>query len=89
MPEVEKEVEEQLREVVQELRAVHYRLLGIAASLGPGTERPVEEEAEGTAVRAMVECVLLDRIRPAIEDLTAAAEDLQEKPAGPNGPEPS
>ena len=86
MPEV-KEVEEQLREVVQELRAVHYRLLGIAASLGPGEAR--REEIEDTVVRGLVECVLLDRIRPAIEDLTAAAEDLHEKPAGPDVPERS
>jgi hypothetical protein len=82
MPEVEREAEEQLREVVQELRAVHYRLLGIAASLTPA-ERPAPEEAEGTAVRAVVECVLLDRIRPAIEDLAAAAADLREEPAEP------
>ena len=80
MPEA-KEVEEQLREVVQELRAVHYRLLGIAASLGPVEER--RDEAEETLVRGLVECVLLDRIRPAIEDLTNAAAELLDPPVEP------
>lgn len=78
--EPEREAEEQLRDVVQELRAVHYRLLGIAASLQPEPEEP-----EPAGVRARVECVLIDRIRPAIQDLSAAADDLQEPPEASGG----
>jgi hypothetical protein len=88
MSEVENEVQAQLREVVQELRSIHYRLLGMIASLPApaGPESPGEDETAGTGswMRATLECVLVDRIRPAIEDLRTAAEDTFE--AGEEGP---
>jgi hypothetical protein len=80
--EIDQEIdaEEELRQVARELRAVHYRLLGIAASLPPPAESAKgemgpEEETDGAeGLRAVVECVLADRIRPAIADLVAAVE---------------
>ena len=87
MSDVENEAQAQLLEVVQELRSIHYRLLGLIASLpapadlqNPGDETP----DPGSWMRAALECVLVDRIRPAIQDLRTAAEDTfeagEEKP---------
>jgi hypothetical protein len=79
MTDVETETQTQLREVVQELRSIHYRLLGLIASLpasaGPGDDDPADA---GSWMRATLECVLVDRIRPAIQDLRTAAEDTFE-----------
>ncbi|HEY0510870.1 MAG TPA: hypothetical protein VGH73_03140 [Thermoanaerobaculia bacterium] len=75
------EAQDQLRQIARELRSVHYRLLGIVASLPvpPPEERLMDEMDAGgadaaTEIRAAVECVLADRIRPAIQGLLAAAE---------------
>ncbi len=72
--------QKQLRAITRDLSAIRYRLLGVIASLSDG---PTEEPAEGddgakrvdrvTEVRSVAECVLADRIRPAIDDLLAAA----------------
>ena len=79
MSEADREVQAQLQEVIQELRSIHYRLLGLIASL-PASDvnrSPEEDEAEDAfAFRAVVECVLVDRIRPAIQDLRSAAADV-------------
>lgn len=82
MSDVENEARTQLREVVQELRSVHYRLLGLIASLPAPADpegRQDDETADaGSWMRATLECVLVDRIRPAIEDLETAAVDAFE-----------
>jgi hypothetical protein len=85
MTDVENEVQAQLREVVQELRSIHYRLLGLIASLpAPLESREPAEDGEdgGSWMRATLECVLVDRIRPAIQDLRTAAEDTFEEGEG-------
>jgi hypothetical protein len=79
MSDIESEAQVQLREVVRELRSIHYRLLGLIASL-PSPQTPEDEEAAdaGSWMRATLECVLVDHIRPAIQDLGTAAEDTFE-----------
>jgi hypothetical protein len=79
MAKYEGEAQEQLRQIARELRSVHYRLLGIVATLpAPADEEPAPVEDEdadvATEIRSAVECVLADRIRPAIQGLLAAAE---------------
>jgi len=88
----EGEAQEQLRQIARELRSVHYRLLGIVATLpAPPNEEPAPLEEEdlddldiATEIRSAVECVLADRIRPAIQGLLAAAEygiEEEDRPA--------
>ena len=68
------EAKEQLREIIAELEAIRFRLLGIQASLSasPAERFPplegdeLDPEAE---IRAVIGCVLDDSIRPAIRDL--------------------
>lgn len=81
MPDWKAETRSQLGDVVRELEGIQYRLLGIAASLRTprdetarllGGEEP--ENMEGT--RSAIECVLVDRLGPAIRDLIAAAEGV-------------
>jgi len=83
MSEVENETHAQLREVVQELRSIHYRLLGLIASLPASADPETREDDEtadpGSWMRASLECVLIDRIRPAIQDLRIALEDTFEE----------
>jgi hypothetical protein len=78
MSKYEGEAQEQLRQIARELRSVHYRLLGIVATLpAPANEEPAPEDEDAdvaTEIRSAVECVLADRIRPAIQGLLAAAE---------------
>ena len=82
MPDWKAETRTQLADVVRELEAIQYRLLGMAASLRTprdetarlmGGEEP--EDLEGT--RSAIECVLVDRLAPAIQDLAAAVEGIQ------------
>jgi hypothetical protein len=78
MSEAETAAREQLREITDELETIRSRLLGVQASL-PAS--PIEEarllEMEtmdaGTEIRAVIGCVLEDRLRPAIEDLLTVA----------------
>lgn len=81
MPDWKAETRTQLADVVRELEAIQYRLLGMAASLRTprdettrlmGGEEP--EDLEGT--RSAIECVLVDRLGPAIQDLVAAVEGI-------------
>jgi hypothetical protein len=71
--------EEQLRAIARDLSGIRYRLLGVIASLSDGrTPEPAEEEDDEradrlTEMRSVAECVLADFIRPAIDDLLAAA----------------
>jgi hypothetical protein len=87
MANLEVDAQEQLRQIARELRSVHYRLLGIVASLPPRDEAALLDDGEyedpdaAAEIRAAVECVLVDRIRPAIQGLLAAAE----QPVGKSG----
>ncbi len=77
--EPETEAKEQLREIVAELEAIRFRLLGIQSSLpdSPVERFPPLEGAEmepGSEIRAVIGCVLDDSIRPAIRDLRNMAE---------------
>jgi hypothetical protein len=87
MANLEVDAQEQLRQIARELRSVHYRLLGIVASLPPRDEAALLDDGEyahpdaAAEIRAAVECVLVDRIRPAIQGLLAAAE----QPLGEDG----
>jgi hypothetical protein len=71
--------EEQLRAIARDLSGIRYRLLGVVASLSDGrTPEPAEDEDDEradrmTEMRSVAECVLADNIRPAIDDLLAAA----------------
>jgi hypothetical protein len=70
--------QEQLRAIARDLSGIRYRLLGVVASLSGGRpEEPREEDDERsdlkTEMRSVAECVLADNIRPAIDDLLAAA----------------
>jgi len=72
--------QKQLRAIARDLTDVRYRLLGVIASLSDGrTEEPREGDDDDkradrvTEVRSIAECVLADNIRPAIDDLLAAA----------------
>lgn len=74
------EVQVQLGEVARELDAIRYRLLGIAASLrSPQDETArllgvgVPEDAAADTL-SIVECVLVDRLGPAIRELSTAVE---------------
>ena len=68
-----------LRAIARDLSDIRYRLLGVVASLSDGREEPPEDEENGrrsdlaTEVRSVAECVLADRLRPAIDALLAAA----------------
>lgn len=77
--ESETQAKEQLREIVAELEAIRFRLLGIQASLpdSPAERFPPLEGDEmdpWSEIRAIIGCVLDDSIRPAIRDLRNMAE---------------
>lgn len=65
----EKQAKDQLRVIAGELEGLRYRLLGVQAGLSSDEERSPE-----FAMRADIECVLADRLVPAIEALRAAAD---------------
>lgn len=70
------EARSQVRRVVDQLEAVRLQLMGLSLSLPkPPAEGPEDDSAgESEALRdfrATLECVLVDDIRPAIEDLQA------------------
>lgn len=88
MPDWKAETRAQFGDVVRELEAVQYRLLKIAARLRTPREEPApsleeEEPDDRTETRSVIECVLVDRINPAIQDLLAARKALRgrRKPA--------
>jgi hypothetical protein len=83
MPDWKAETRTQLGDVVRELEAIQYRLLGIAASLRAPRDETARllggEEPEDLAeTRSVIECVLVDRLSPAIRDLVAAVEGVAE-----------
>lgn len=78
MTEAEMAAQEELREIVLELNGITSRLTDIHDRLpAPPQETAMllgEEEMDiSTEVCSIVECVLADRIEPAIRDLAAAA----------------
>lgn len=78
MTDKEAETQEEIRRMVSDLEAIRARLQEVVAALaGEGEDNVFEEDDEPdftTEVRSVIECVLADQIRPAIRDLTAAAE---------------
>lgn len=65
----------EVRRIAQDLEAIRYRLLGIIGSLTDSKgEKELEIGAE-TETRAVLECVLLDYLQPAIRDLGNVPED--------------
>lgn len=68
MKDVEQAAQDELFEVVANLKGLRFRLLGVGSTLAPSK-----------AGREVVECVLVDAIEPAIRDLTTAAELLAER----------
>jgi hypothetical protein len=82
--EPEDKAQDQLLEIVRELEAIQYRLLGVEASLPPGAQEfvdllEVDVMDTRTQVRAAVQNTLKELIEPAIRDLRAAADLREEK----------
>jgi hypothetical protein len=80
MTKAEAAAQTQLRAVARELSGIRYRLLGVVASLSgdlpaavTGGEQDEQASDRVAEVRSVVECVLADDIRPAIDDLLGAA----------------
>ena len=74
------EAEQQVARVIDHLETVRWELLGIALSLreppDPQANDPANDQADNQAdaeadLRGLLECVLADRIQPALEDLRA------------------
>ena len=71
MTEAEIVARRQLRAVAEELESIQTLLQRIAATL-PAPPREGTEPEERTPLRAVIECVLVDSLEPAIGDLRAA-----------------
>ncbi len=76
--EAEAAAQAELRQVVEDLDAIRSRLAALHESLPVPPEETAmllgEEEMDiSTEVRSVVECVLADRIAPAIRELAVAA----------------
>lgn len=71
----------QIRQIVEELAGIRFRLLGVLATLpsavadlDPGREIAEVELAEPeTEVRVALQCVLQDHLDPVLQDLRRAA----------------
>ncbi len=71
---------EQLREIAAELEGIRFRLLGVHTSLAAESKEgrlltgqpPTEVSAE---ILSAVECVLIDRIEPALDALREAVRE--------------
>ncbi len=73
------EARQQLRGIAADLETIAYRLLGVHASLPESAAESVplleEDEMEATTeIRAVIQCVLSDWLRPAVRDLRDAAD---------------
>jgi hypothetical protein len=87
---VEAAAQAHLRDVVRALNALRYQLLGLAATLpdiDPGEPGEPEEPGEGEGpvdpaadLRTAIDCILADRILPAITELAGAAGLLPKEP---------
>ena len=61
--------QEEIRDVVRDLEALRFRLLGVRASL-PAPAAEAEEERDAVVdARSILDCVLTDSIGPALRDL--------------------
>lgn len=72
-----------VRQVVKDLKGIRDRLRRIAADLPEAPMLPPagEEEPEvPVGVRSIIECVVVDRIEPAIHDLGIAAQPDEDVP---------
>lgn len=67
----------QVSEAAAELEALYFRLLGVRASLPP-----VREPDLFSTLRAGIECVLTDRLDPAIRALRELVAEQDEAPPG-------
>jgi hypothetical protein len=70
----------QLREIVRDLEAIRFRLVGVRESLPPSPAESVrlleaepEEADPATEVRTVIQCVINDSLQPAIGDLRDVA----------------
>jgi hypothetical protein len=65
-----------LRRVLERIEEIHWQLVGIQLSLPEPAERALEDVEDDwdavTELRAVIECVLDDDLRPALEDLRKA-----------------
>ncbi|HEY0511035.1 MAG TPA: hypothetical protein VGH73_03970 [Thermoanaerobaculia bacterium] len=71
---MEADVQEEIRHITRDLAMVEVRLRGLAVKLaGPPSPRDEEDDALDPAakVRSVLECVLVDRVQPALRDLRA------------------
>jgi hypothetical protein len=73
----------EVQKIADELEAIVFRLRGVRASLPEPVEEAVrwldiEELDSMTELRAVIDCVLLDRLGPAIRDLREAARGTEE-----------
>jgi hypothetical protein len=78
MTEAEKEAQEMVRDVAKELAKLRDRLEEIARGLPQSQSELdlgdlVDDPDVAAEVRRVVECVVADSLRPAIDDLLAAA----------------
>jgi hypothetical protein len=78
MTDSEAAARDQLRNIARELENLQFRLLGVQAILPKPLAESVrlldlDEMDAGTEVRAIIECVLNDRIEPALRDLRGLA----------------
>ena len=72
----EKAAREEIRDVVRDLEALRFRLLGVRASLpDPAEEEEDEERDAAVDLRAVLDCVLADSIGPALRDLRRLADE--------------
>jgi len=76
----EKAAQGQLREVIRDLEAIKFRLVGVRESLPPSSAEAVrllDVEPEGadlaTEIRTVIQCVLNDSLEPLIGDLRDVA----------------
>ena len=84
MNDAETPAETQLREIADALEAIRFRLLGVQASLPASSleHDPLREEDEmdtATEIRAVVGCVLEDRIEPALQELRTVGAKTREE----------
>ena len=65
----EKAAQEEIRDVVRDLEALRFRLVGVRASLPAPPAEGEEERDAAVDLRALLDCVLVDSIGPALRDL--------------------